>query len=92
MDTSYIARLFRSMLASKKDSVEGIFNAFVDFMLENRDNPEIVPPELADIVPAIHNLYAQNALAELANGRMFISDGFLNSVDAGMCQFVLRIL
>lgn len=79
MENSYIARLFRSMLASKKDAVEGVFNAFVDFMLENRDNPEIVPSELSDIVPAIHNLYAQNALGELANGRMFISDGFLNS-------------
>lgn len=80
MDTKYLIELCKNLYEQKHDETESFINSIADFLLANKDNSSIIADEFKPLVVPIYNLWTTNALSELLEGRLFISEAFLNNL------------
>jgi hypothetical protein len=74
-----ILEISRHFYEQKPDEAMHFANDVADFLLENKNNPEVINPAFKKLVDPLHNLWATNALPEIVNGRIFLSEAFINS-------------
>ncbi len=79
MDIKTVMGTVRAFYEQRPREAERFVNAVADFLLENRDDPAIVDPGVGRYVPYLHNIWTTNALPEIVDGRLFISEALINS-------------
>ncbi len=79
MDAKIVLGLIKNFYKQKPEETEKFINTVADFILENRRDPTIVNPKIRPLIVPLHNLWTTNALTEIADGRLFISEAFINS-------------
>lgn len=80
MDYKYLIGFCKNLYAQKRDETECFINSVADFLLANRENPAIVSEEFKSLILPLYNLWTTNVLSELKEGRLFISEAFLNNL------------
>ncbi len=80
MDYKYLINFSKNLYAQKREEMESFINSIVDFLMANRDDPAIVTEEFKPLIIPAYNLWTTNALPELIEGRLFISEAFLNNL------------
>lgn len=78
MDNQQIIDLCKLFYTEKTSESISFVNTAADFILENRDI--VVNEDLRPLVAPLYNLWTINALPEILNGRLFISEAFINSM------------
>ena len=78
MDNQQIIDLCKLFYTEKTSEAISFINTVADFILENKDI--VVNEDLRPLVAPLYNLWTINALPEILNGRLFISEAFINSM------------
>ena len=78
MDNQQIIDLCKLFYTEKTSESISFINTVADFVLENKDI--VVNEDLRPLVAPLYNLWTINALPEILNGRLFISEAFINSM------------
>ena len=78
MDNRQIIDLCKNFYEQKKSESISFINAVADYLLDNKETA--VSEDIRPLVAPLYNLWTINALPEIINGRLFISEAFINSM------------
>jgi hypothetical protein len=79
MKLKEILEICRHFYEQKPEKAMSFADDVADFLLENKNNPDVINPGFSKLIEPLHSLWATNALPEIVNGRLFMSEAFINS-------------
>ncbi|MBQ8707049.1 MAG: hypothetical protein IJ523_03050 [Succinivibrionaceae bacterium] len=79
MNLKALLEIGKELYAQRPEETMQFANTVADFLMDNRDNPAVVDPRFSHLIEPLHNLWAINALPEIADGRVFISEALINT-------------
>lgn len=78
MDSQLIIEICKNFYNQKKGETISFVNTVADFIEENQE--ELFPDEYRPLIKPLYNLWTINAFPEILNGRLFLSEAYLNSL------------